>query len=260
MFDASHGSLFFFLILALGFAAGFWVAMRTARKTEAHQRVRMPRQWPLAPRTVFNARELLAWRWLNQVFGDTHAVFVKLPVTRFTLPRSPNERGQWHDMLNAVYCTFTVCDGTGKVVGCVDVPGEMGISRTNRRIKQSLLSQCGVPYWVLDTAQMPTPHAIRADFLGELETVLAPPALSGDGLRIEEARTQLHELLDRRRLARGADSDLAPLTGPSDWLHQAEVRHSDSFLTSLADESGAAAGSASSSAQGTPGAMAQRAA
>ena len=232
MFGINQGG-WFFLILALGFVAGFWLALRTVRKTEAPERLRMPRQWPLAPRTVFNARELLVWRWLHQVFGEPHAVLVKLPVTRFTLPRVPGQGQQWHELLNAVYCTFTVCDANGKVLGCVDVQGEGGISRTNRQIKQSLLSQCGVPYWVLDPAQMPAPHAIRADFLGELETVLVRPALSGEGRQMEEARTQLHELLDRRRHAR--DSDLAPLSAPGECLNHAEVQHDDSFLLALSD-------------------------
>ena len=237
MFELSS-AFWVFLLLALGFAVGFWLAQRLRRRTERPRK--MPRHWPLAPRPVLNARELPAWQWLRQIFGHEHPILIKMPVTRFTAPRSAQEGQQWHELLNAVYCTFTVCNADGHVLGCVDVPPERGASRTNLGIKQSLLAQCSVPYWVVDPQALPAPHAIRADFLGDLNQVPPPQDASAElpADPLNEARTQLHELLDRRRSAReGLNSDNTPLaadTGP--WLHPSEMQRTDSFLIPLEDD------------------------
>ena len=234
MFERGGLSLLL-LLLALGFGAGFWLALRL-RKRAAQPR-QLPRRWPMAPRAVFNGRELPVWNWLRQTFGAEYAVLVKMPVTRFTMPRSANDGRDWHELLNAVYCTFTVCDAQGTVVGCVDVPAQHGVSRTNLRVKQSLLTQCGVPYWVVDPHALPAPQAIRAEFLGEQPAPVPTDADADAADPLDQARNQLHELLNRRRTAReGTPSDgapLAPETGP--WLHASDMQRTDSFLLPLDD-------------------------
>lgn len=97
---------------------------------------------------------------------------VKLPVLRFTTPASKEKTGgtpRWQDLLNGVYCTFTVCTANGNVVGCVDVPGKRGLSRPNRELKESLLSDCHIAYTVVRSVKLPKASAMRAAFLGELE-------------------------------------------------------------------------------------------
>jgi hypothetical protein len=84
-----------------------------------------PARWPLNPRVIVNSEERRVWRWLCRAFVDHH-IMVKIPVTRFTMPRSPDNSVHWFNLLNGAYCTFTVCTPEGRAVGCVDVPGPKG--------------------------------------------------------------------------------------------------------------------------------------
>jgi hypothetical protein len=101
-----------------------------------------------------NSEERRVWSWLIRVFFDHH-VMIKVPVTRFTLPRAKENSAHWYQLLSGVYCTFTVCGADGQVVGCVDVPGVNGISRGNLQLKLTLLSQCGIAYSVVNPNSLP---------------------------------------------------------------------------------------------------------
>lgn len=129
-------------------------------------RRRIPKQWPLAYRSIVNSRERKVWRWLVRSFLDHH-VMVKMPITRFTVPASKEGVHQWFEVLRGVYCSFTVCTAEGKVIGCVDVPGPVGLSLSNQTLKHTLLSQCNIRYWVIDAEQLPGVGDIRVAFLGE---------------------------------------------------------------------------------------------
>ena len=130
--------------IAAGVLGSRWWAARAAKA-----RRRIPRHWPLDPRTMANSEECKVWRWLIRVFFD-HYVMIKVPVTRFTFPHRNQNSAHWYHLLGGVYCTFTICGPDGQVVGCVDVPGRNGISRSNRKLKLTLLSQCGIAYWVVN--------------------------------------------------------------------------------------------------------------
>lgn len=151
----------FLLGLVAGAALLYWRNALTVRQTR-----RIPKHWPLKLRPFVNNREKRVWVWLAKVMFD-HQILVKLPVTRFTLPANPEEASHWYKLLNGVYCTFTVCNMEGKVLGCVDVPGPMGISLSNQTLKHTLLMQCGLHYWVVDPASLPHLTVIRTAFLGE---------------------------------------------------------------------------------------------
>ncbi|MFP5467047.1 MAG: DUF2726 domain-containing protein [Gammaproteobacteria bacterium] len=190
-------------LLALG-AWGHHVWAERAAK----RRRRIPRHWPLSARPLANTEETRVWHWLARTFYDHH-VMVKLPVTRFTLPRDPEQGKTWYTLLGSVYCTFTICRSDGRVIGCIDVPGQSGISRTVRQIKHSLLTQCGLPYWIVRSDSLPTVAEIRGEFLGE-----TPLAQSMRERELEEramaAQTSLRTAIDRRRKNR--QSDFTPLS------------------------------------------------
>ena len=155
------------VLLPLVAVAGAWAQrVWTSRSTRARRK--LPEHWPLAIRSVVNSEEARVWHWLSRAFYDHH-VLIKLPVTRFTLPREKQESMDWYKLLGGVYCTFTICRADGRVVGCVDVPGSVGIPRSTRAVKQSLLNQCHLPYWVVRSNSLPTVAEIRAEFLGESE-------------------------------------------------------------------------------------------
>ena len=176
-----------------------WWAYRAAKA-----RRRIPRQWPLEPRAMANSEERKVWRWLLRVFSDHH-VMIKVPVTRFTLPRAKENSAHWYDLLSGVYCTFTVCRADGQVVGCLDVPGVSGLSRGNMQLKLSLLSQCGIAYWVAKPDSLPTLEEIREEFLGS--HAAAPNRRYMEDAAITAARQKLRAAVDRQRTQRvGADS------------------------------------------------------
>ncbi len=192
-------------------------------------RRRLPRQWPINPRPLTNSRERHVWHWLRTVFHDHH-IMVKLPLTRFTTPRQPVEARDWFDVLSGAYCSFTICDAQGQVVGCVDVLGPQGLSRGNRQLKQTLLSQCGIGYWVLSAESLPPADALRAEFLGVWPPDLPP--YPNQANELETVRHQLHEMLDRNRHHRhqqilGATGDEPSNGGITSW------QQADSFLGAL---------------------------
>ena len=137
---------------------------------QASARMRMPSKWPLAARVLMTNEEYEVFKWMRATFHD-HLIMVKLPVLRFTVPVSKDKNGggaRWQELLGGVYCTFTVCTANGNVVGCLDVPGKRGLNKTNRELKESLLSDCRIAYTVARSVKLPKASAMRAAFLGEM--------------------------------------------------------------------------------------------
>jgi Protein of unknown function (DUF2726) len=185
-----------------------WLTRRAAK-----MRKRIPRRWPLNVRLLANTEERKVWHWLNETFSD-HNVMLKLPVTRFTLPRCKEQGLHWYQLLSGVYCTLTVCAPDGRVVGCVDVPGNNRISRSNRQLKQTLLSQCGIAYWVIASTHLPTPQEIRTEFLGEAAP--QPPHRHLDNNRMAATHLKLRASLSGQRKSRHSDwAPLKPMAGDS---------------------------------------------
>ncbi|MGV3493981.1 MAG: hypothetical protein ACO1OY_08945 [Ramlibacter sp.] len=174
-----------------GFFACSWKAKRAARA-----RRRMPKHWPLDARRIVNSQEHRVWLWLRQAF-EGHHVMIKMPVTRFTLPRGGENSAYLYQLLGGVYCTFTISRDDGRIVGCVDVPGLQGISRTNRQIKLALLSQSGIAYRVLKAGDLPPAAEIRIDFLGD--EAFAHMQKKRERAAILQAQQKLRDAVERRR-------------------------------------------------------------
>ena len=183
------------LAAGIGTLAGIFGCLWWARRA-ARQRRRIPTHWPLDPRRMASSAECAVWRWLGRAFWDHH-VMIKVPVTRFTLPRGQQDSAHWHQILSGVYCTFTVCASDGHVVGCLDVIGPNGITRSNRQLKLTLLSQCGIAYWVVKPDKLPNIVEIRTEFLGDGADRLGDKGQ--DEASIALARQKLRAVVDRRR-------------------------------------------------------------
>lgn len=192
------------LLLALGAGAHRWWANKRARANR-----RIPKHWPLSTRAVVNSEEARVWHWLARTFYDHH-IMIKLPVTRFTLPRDQEKGMHWYRLLSGVYCTFTICKADGRVVGCLDVPTKAGLPRSTRMLKHSLLTQCGLPYWVVRSSSLPTVAEIRAEFLGESSTAQSMRERELEERAIIAAQSSLRSALSRQRNTR--QSDFAPLS------------------------------------------------
>ena len=153
----------------LGTALGVFLHWGWVRRG-ASNRLRLPARWQLNARALVNSEEQKVWTWLSAAFPD-HAVMVKVPVMRFTIPSTrdlpENNNQRWHQLLEGVYCTFSVCTLDGRVVGCVDVPGKRGQSRGQREMKEELLLACGIGYTTVRSTSLPSAGAMRTAFLGE---------------------------------------------------------------------------------------------
>jgi hypothetical protein len=176
--------------LAIGAGLLFW-----HNRNLAHARRRVPKKWPLAVRPLVNSSEKRVWLWLGKAMFDQQ-VLVKLPVTRFTAPSNPKDAAHWFELLNSVYCTFTVCDVEGQVVGCVDVAGFLR-SRSNQMLKHSVLSQCGLRYCVVDSTKLPHPTKFRFEFLGEEAARRTEDAVLD--ARFKDVKSKLQAALERQR-------------------------------------------------------------
>lgn len=174
-----------------------------ARQTRVRRRI--PKHWPLSTRSLANSEEARVWHWLARAFYDHH-VMIKLPVTRFTMPREREQGMHWYRLLGSVYCTFTICNAEGRVVGCIDVPGTAGLPRSTRTLKHSLLTQCGLPYWIVRSGSLPTVTEIRSEFLGELPTTQAMREREQEERAIIAAQTNLRTALTRQRSNRHTEA------------------------------------------------------
>lgn len=177
--------------VVVGAGLGFFLHREWLRR-HAVRKLRLPERWLLNARAMVSSEEQEVWNWLRNTFSD-HAVMVKVPVMRFTIPSTKNQpenKGHnWHELLEKVYCTFTVCTLDGRVVGCVDVPGKRAITKAQREMKESLLLACGIGYTTVRSSSLPAGAAMRAAFLGESQelselavedTVLAEQTIAGD--------------------------------------------------------------------------------
>ena len=155
--------------ILLGAALGIFLHRGWGRRQNSHK-LRLPARWLLHARALVTSEEQEVWKWLRTAFSD-HAVMLKVPVMRFTIPstrnHADNKDQHWHQLLEGVYCTFSICAFDGKVVGCVDVPGKRGMSRDQREMKEDLLLECGIGYTTVRSNSLPSASAMRTAFLGE---------------------------------------------------------------------------------------------
>jgi len=225
---------------ALAGSAGHYWWARQARKT----RRQIPRHWPLDQRRIVNSQEQKLWRWLVKTFPQHH-IMIKLPITRFTIPQAGENSDNLYELLNKVYCTFTVCAPTGEVVGCVDVRGKKPLPRSNQLLKLGLLSQCEICYSIIEPDDLPDPVRLRIYFLGEdaqqeqrvAETDFAKRLLAS-------AQVQLRAAVERQRDTRKSEPDggvrtrgvAFELLGPGEYFDSKFVPaapQADSFIMPL---------------------------
>ena len=234
----------FWILLALlvGVIAWFvgdktWLRQRSRTRTSSRKKALATLH--VRPRRILTGTEREVWRWLQTVFPDHH-IMVKMPMTRFTLPGRPEERSQAFSYLSNLYCTFTICNQRARVIGCVDVAdGNTPASGANQELKQAVLSQCDMAYWVLLPQSMPEVSILRAAFLGNSDRkksdFIGLETNYGD---LESAREHLVELLDRQRSTRFSESDAEALLDPSVKTPSAVPAWSqaDSFLMPLEEQ------------------------
>ncbi|MFZ3140792.1 DUF2726 domain-containing protein [Polaromonas sp.] len=171
------------LSLLVGIMLGALLWACWLRRRKSGDKLRLPDRWPLRSRLIVNGNEQEVWRSLRSIFHE-HAVMVKIPILRFTrLHETQNlnskhsvkiradarlKSEQWLEMLDGLHTTFTVCTMDGKVVGCVDVPGKLELTKASRELKEALLLDCGIAYTVVNAFNLPDASTMRELFLGEM--------------------------------------------------------------------------------------------
>jgi len=214
---------------SVGAALFYWF-----NKASGRQRKRIPKEWPLKIRPLVNSSERGVWLWLAKVMFDQQ-VLVKLPVTRFTAPSANEDAAHWYQLLNGVYCTFTVCSMDGRVIGCVDVQGPKGISRGNQALKHTLLTQFGIRYWVVSPSNLPHLTQIRTAFLGDK----AVKANERDYLetRFKDVRGNLQAAVTRQRQSKSSSfAQLDSAVGDTPPFQESRLAsdwEQNSFITPL---------------------------
>lgn len=223
-----------FFLAGVGVGAGFLYIFQRRR---ARKQRRIPRDWLLAVRPLVNNREKLVWVWLAKVMFDQQ-ILVKLPVTRFTAPKSGTDAAHWYHLLNGVYCSFTVCSMEGRIIGCIDVPGPQGLSSmSNQALKHNLLSHCGIHYLVVDPTNLPHLIQIRTAFLGE-HTAPGNGHSSQLESHFRDVRENLQAKVDRKRIDKNstmAQLDAA-MPNTSDYAESQQLTpgwEQNSFVTPL---------------------------
>lgn len=206
----------------------YWLRLRWV----AWEKRRIPKHWPLHARVLVNSEELRIWRWLTNTFDD-HYVMIKMPVTRFTRPNASENGLYWYDLLKNTNCTFSVCADDGHVVGCIDVPKSFGLSQKARTLKENLLAQCGISYIVLNPDRLPSPTAIRNEFLGE--AAVKTRHMKREEAAVAAARVNLQKTLVQQRgmrKSRASHEDSRGASLPSHW-HDSFLIQSNSRLGEL---------------------------
>lgn len=229
------------LALAVGMVVGVLLYAAWLHRQSREQR-RVPRKSRIVTRALVNSRERRVWRWLDKTFIEHH-VMIKMPVTRFTQPQAERDREQWFALLSDIYCTFTVVDSDGKVIGCVDVAGPGGLPQGNLQIKRKLFARCRVPHWVVTAEQLPREQDIYSAFIAPKQDAPGQESLGlGEDADtsvtpdvLDRARQELKATVSRRRSTQGStpspgaageDSQFMDSVLVSDWAP-------DSFITPM---------------------------
>ena len=186
--NPAHASHFLLLALAL-----LW--QRKARKPPS---LKLPTEWALTARPVFNSDERRFYRQLREALPH-HIVLSKLPLVRFCQPTNPHEVRYWYELLGATQVSFAICSGNGRVLAALDLEGDRGASRRSLLVKQSVLEACRVRYLRCAPDQLPT--------LGQLQA-LVPLSAPGTGFApaspVKLSRERLANTVASRRQERAA--------------------------------------------------------
>ena len=225
----------FFVGAVIGVAIGA-ALLHWYNQSEQRKRRRIPKEWPLRIRPLVNNREKKVWLWLSKVMFDQQ-ILIKLPVIRFTAPSDRDDAAHWYQLLNGLYCTFTVCNTDGQVIGCVDVPGPKGLSMSNQTLKHNLLTNIGIRYVVVDPGDLPHLIWIRTEFLGEYAA--RGGANNHLDSQIKDMSESLHAIVGRKRHSKSrtaASLDAAIPNTPASAYAESQLAtgwEQNSFVTPL---------------------------
>jgi hypothetical protein len=187
--------------LVVAAAALAWVAVERRRRARPG---RLPSDWAVGPRPVFNTDERRLRRRLAEAFPG-QLVLTKLQLTRFCQPDHAHQLRYWYDLLSPLYVSFAISSESGRVLAVVDIDdtpeGAAPSSKRRRalRIKQAVFEACRIRYARCPAGQLPTVAELRT-LLPDSQSAAGAPAPAPTSL--SAARAQLAQTVASRRRAR----------------------------------------------------------
>lgn len=159
--------------LLVGLALGAWAAW--ARTSPRKRLLPLPTEWRLVARRVLSSEERRAYNQLRVAFPQC-IVLPKLPLVRLCQPDTPDQVQYWYELIGSAHVTFAVCNPSGHVLLVVDLEHNRSHSRRSTKIKESVLSACGIPRVHCAAEALPPLEELRAlipTTAGSAPTVLA---------------------------------------------------------------------------------------
>jgi hypothetical protein len=174
------------------------VALLWQRNGRRSAPLKLPTEWALTARPVFNSDERRFYRQLREALPH-HIVLSKLPLVRFCQPINPQEVRYWYELLGAAQVSFAICSGNGRVLAALDLEGDRGASRRSLQIKQSVLEACRVRYLRCQPDQLPSLAELQA-----LVPLASPNASAAPASPVKLSRERLANTVASRRQERAA--------------------------------------------------------
>lgn len=149
------------LIAALlaGLVLGAWATW--TRASSRKRLLPLPTEWRLAARRVLSSEERRAYNQLRMAFPQC-IVLPKLPLVRLCQPETPDQVQYWYELIGTAHVTFAVCNPSGHVLLAVDLEHSRSHSRRSTKIKESVLSACGIPRVHCAPEALPSLDELRA--------------------------------------------------------------------------------------------------
>lgn len=141
-----------------GLAAWHWVPSRKRLQP-------LPTQWNLAARRVLNTNERRFYNQLRLAFPK-YIVLPKLPLVRLCQPATPEHVTYWYELIGSAHVTFAVCNPNGHVLLVIDLDGARSHSRRSTRIKESVLTTCGIQRLQFAAEALPSIDELRTAMAG----------------------------------------------------------------------------------------------
>jgi Protein of unknown function (DUF2726) len=161
---------------------------------------RLPKEWALSPRPVFNTDERRLYRQLREALPH-HVVLAKLPLVRFCHPIDPRQVRYWYDLLGGAHVAFAICSASGRVLAAVDIENDRSGTRRGRQVKQAVLDACRVRYLRCAPGTMPSATELQGLLpLPVLNTAMPPPAAAQSP--VDRTRERLSNTVASRRQQR----------------------------------------------------------
>ena len=192
------------------------------RRGRASQ-VELPKDWPISPRSVFNADERQLYRQLRAALPQ-HVVLAKLPLVRFCQPPRQGDVRYWFQLLGTIHVSFAVCNEAGDVLAVVDLESRRGGSRRAQSIKDAVIGACKLRYLRCSPGEVPSLPELRG-LVPLAEVAPVPPVNQTRAKLSSTVATRRQQRTNRWADSMASDSAFGELGGVVEDSPSPALRH-----------------------------------